>query len=766
MQESADRASWATIITGPTLEFVQPEDRLARIRQVRELGLGNFIGLSNVFHVSNDDDQRAAMKARYPDWAEQIDAVPKARNLPVMGSPAVLGPMPLEMLLQEVRRCRELGLYFECPSILVTGPDTSPETTADLLREVRRVGGEHLLHSCILGENTSRLASGHPYRDWQTEHGMDPATMTMESMHDWFLDKDRRKVRQAQQPGFPPTTNIEATIQFRLAMELGVEIPILELVPSDPSAGLPAARGAARAYGSPYWGVALAMGWFRPPIDETFPDRLRIAYHSFYVAGAGYFDSINAPFHVYGAPSGFFTEESRPPFRDGERELRDFDDPICVSTREVMRDFARITQFQRRPAGHPRVALGFMLGHLDGYCLSDKQTHVWGVAEPGWESGDAEKTWEFFRVAYDAEPWYTPAELYYWQKDPVRFPMHGTPPNGQVDIVPTEAPLDVLQTYRCLVFLGWNTMTADVYAKLIAYVRAGGRVLMSLPHLSTQVHRRPELELIHDGDLRELFGVQVTGETEACENVRFVPDIPAGPYPFPAAALYLEGTPLAGITLDGAEIVAESVDLSGPNGLADAGPGKPLLVQHRLGEGVAYLLTTRSYPGPHVPAFLTDVLRTIVNAEQGDIALEGQLVTYAVYDDTTMRDATAVAYVANTSFYDQPQIPTLIVRGRRVPLRVNSRGLRIAWAGPELLVSPHDPMVRVDNMATADNVCAVDLSTERGRHRIQLAGLGRRIVEARLNDRRLRLQRDQDAAHFVSVNLTDSESRLFVQFAE
>ena len=230
--------------------------------------------------------------------------------------------------------------------------------------------------------------------------------------------------------------------------------------------------------------------------------------------------------------------------------------------------------------------------------------------------------------------------------------------------------------------------------------------------------------------------------------------------------MYLEGAALAGIELDGAEVVAESVDLSGPEGLADAEPGEPLLVQHRIGEGVGYLLTTRRYPAPHVPAFMTDVLRTIINAEQGDIALEGQLVSYAVYDDMAMRDATAVVYAANMSFYDQPQVPTLIVRGRRVPLRVESRGLRIAWVGRRLLVSPHDPMVRVDDMATNGDVCEVALSGERGRHRVQLDGLDSDIAEARLDDRRLRLQRSADGGCFVSVGLTQGDHRLHVQFAE
>jgi len=776
MPKRANR--YAEIITGPTLEFVQPWDYRKRIRQVVDLELGNHIGFSATFHVGNSDEERAKWKSLYPSWAPRIDAVPKSRNLPIMGSPCILAPIPEDLLLEQVRLCVELGLHFECPSYITdsnacnysgAGSDSgdgalfNADVGERLQREVQRIGGKNLVHSSVLGENTSALGHGRPYSHWQSL-GMDPESMNLQSMHDWFVGKDREKVQAALKPGLPLTTNVEASTQFRLAMELGVQVPILEFVPSDPVASVPAARGAANAYRSPYWGVVLAMGWFRAPLDDTFAARQRIAYNYFYAAGSSYFDNINCPWHAYSAPAGFFTERSRPPFRDGEPEFRDFDDPLCVEVREVMRDFYRFTSFQRRPAGNPRVAIGFMLGHLDASTFSKHQTHVWSVAEPGWEVGDAERTWDHFRVVHESEPWYTPPEMYYWQKDPVRFPRHGTPPFGQVDMVPVEAPLSVLESYKCLVFLGWNTMTPDIYEKLKDYVRGGGRLVMSLPHLSTQVHRKPELELINDGDLSDLFGVRVRGKGEEAIHVRFAPSLPAGPYAFPSGTSYLEGVSLADIELAGAEVVATSVDLSGPNGISGAGPGQPLLVQHNLGKGTAYLLTTWTYPGPHVPAFLTDVLRTIVNAEQGDIALEGQLVSYAVYDDKGASDPLAVTYAANMSFYNQPQIPTLIVRDERIPLWVDAYGMRVVWIGPKLLVSPRDPMVRVDDMKTQGNLCHVDLTAKPGRHEIQMEGLGTKIAEVRLNDRPLRLKRGQEGAQCVMAKLS-GEHRLRVLFA-
>ena len=49
---------------------------------------------------------------------------------------------------------------------------------------------------------------------------------------------------------------------------------------------------------------------------------------------------------------------------------------------------------------------------------------------------------------FDAEHWYVPPRKYYWQADPAKPLRHGTPPCGQLDIVPLEAPLEVLQSYN------------------------------------------------------------------------------------------------------------------------------------------------------------------------------------------------------------------------------------------------------------------------------------------------------------------------------
>ena len=61
-------------------------------------------------------------------------------------------------------------------------------------------------------------------------------------------------------------------------------------------------------------------------------------------------------------------------------------------------------------------------------------------------------------------------------------------PYGTVDIVPLAAG-GPLGNYLALTFLGWNTFDETDFARLLAYVQAGGTLLLGRPHLSTHTVR-------------------------------------------------------------------------------------------------------------------------------------------------------------------------------------------------------------------------------------------------------------------------------------
>ncbi len=713
---AGEALSRETIYTGVSLEFVQLWDHLARIKQTKELGLGNLVVLAATFHVGNEEERRR-WKELYPALAEQIDKVAPTKTLQQVGSPVIL-QLPEELLIEEARLCRENGLYFGTASYLT---QCQGQDCTGFFNRLKEVAGKYWLSHSMFGEHTSSLSGGRPASFWRSKEGIDPEKMNLQEMRDWFVNRDRKAVLDAQKAGVPMIDNIEATAQFRLGLAAGANCPVLELAPYEPLSGLAAVRGAAKAYRSPLWGVTFALGWYRPPVDLSVPNRARIAYNLFYAGGARLFFDVNDYFHIYSLGAGWF-EDPRPPARMGEVEYKGFDDPICAAGRKVMQDHYKFVQFHDRPAGGPRVKLGFVLGHLDSYTGFINQSHVWGVHEAGWEAGDAEKTWQYFHRLYDVEPWYTPSLKGYWQNDPVQPVKYGTPPCGQVDIVPVEAPLHVLQTYSCLVFLGWNTMEEDTYEKLKRYVHAGGRLFMSVPQLSSQVERKGELKLIRGGDYADLFGARITGAGEQASAVQFVADSAFSSYRFPQLASYEETVRLAKTE------VGSSTTLGTAAVLAATPQGSPVLLENRAGKGVAWLLTTWSYPGLHLQRFMTDLMRTISNGEQDQITVEGDSVFYAVYGkEGAAGDKLTTLYLVNRNHYGLPEYCRVAIQGKSVLMRVEGYDMRIVWHQADLMVSPFDRFVKVEGVQAGQEDYAVGLVAEKGVHRIQLACPGREI---------------------------------------
>ena len=736
------------ILCGIGLEFLQPWDHLPGMRTIKELGLGNAVASIPVFHVGNSEEDRRQWKEAFPALAEFVDAVPRFPERPQYGMAVFPSMMPLAFWLEELRLARELGLTY------LYYPHLDPTTlTAEEREQVREAAGGNVLTYVIMGEATSMLGSARPYAQLTAlsrplapllpgavddappvELPASVGEVNLQQLHDWFLRPYRRVAANARTLGVPYLTCIEATAQLRLAMEAGADCPILELTPAEPLSGLASARGAAKAYQAPWWGVTTVLGYYQAPSNRWTPERLAIGYYTFFAGGASLLLEMNMALACWGLCSAFFTQQGSPSMRLDDAECREFDDPICARAREFLADFYRFTQFHPRPAVGPRVSLGIVIGHLDGY-VGREQDYVWCVEDPAFAAGPAEASWRHFPRLFESEEWYTPPRKYYWQADPTKPRWFGTPPCGQVDIVPAEAPPEVLHGYGCLAFLGWNTMTSEQYAKLTDYVRNGGRLLMCIPHLSTQVRRDTPLELINGGDLTELFGVKVLGAGPDAEDVQIVEPSAHAPYVLPLNALYLEEAPLAKVELHGARVLARPRELS-----------NPVLVEHRLGEGVAWLLCTREYPGTRLDAFITDLLRTIAEGEQGDIALEGEKVDYAVYDgETSEGQPLSTVYLVNKSIYGQAHIPRLHVCEARIPLRVEGYGLRIAWVCGAVLVSPYDKFVKVTDIRRMPAGYEIELAAaEPGAYRLQLAVRDRMPEMVMLNGQVVRLEMNED----------------------
>ena len=745
-------------------EFHEPWEQNDAIRAVHDLRLGNSIIVQHTCHVGNSDEARAEWKRRYPHLAKEIDAVPRFPERPEYGMAALL-EMPIEFRVGQLELCRELGLSVICyhPPRMSLSPEDADQLT--------RAGSGVVLSEMIMGENLSVLSSAIP---WEQLKRLDPASplpaddpeaLDFQRMHDWFVGRFRALGERVRANWGGLLSAIESAPAMHLAAQAGADILIHELVPHEPLRGIAATRGAARAYGKDAWGVHAAMGYFRPPADEWTPQRLRIAYNLYFAAGASIFTECNMPLRVTGSCSAFFSVRASPPMRAGESERLDFDHPICAAAREVVADFYRFTQFHQRPAAHPRVGMGFLAGHLD-----TGMEHMWLVDHPGFRAPAAARMWRHFERIFDAEPWYTPPRKYYWQADPAKPLRFGTPPCGQVDVVPIEAPADVLRSYGCLVLLGWNTMTPAHYANLVEYVRGGGILFLGVPHLSTRTRTDRPQTFIHDGDVRELCGVQILGEGDTVEEVLFANDSSDPCCVMPRGTLYLETAKLARVELHGATPLAVSRDAERP--------GLPVLLEHRVGNGTVYLLNTWDYPGEHLDAFVTDMLRALADSQQAKIAVRGRDVHYALYDGVLPAAVEYCAlYLVNHDIYGQAAHPAVVMVSAKheTPVRVEGRDLRVAWlVQGELLCSPADRYVKLvdarrgdgaveeadvqelsrDWILTLGSIAPIEGGHVGAERLIQIDSSRGPIRGATLNGRRVPVETLADGERAVRCNLT------------
>jgi len=478
-----------------------------------------------------------------------------------------------------------------------------------------------------------------------------------------WLDYERKEI------GGGPLMVVDAGIVFKYLAQAGADILCLEVFPGDPNPLHAALRGAARAYGRP-WGVHIAMncyGGFH--LGELWHRRWKTSLYYAYIAGADFVYSGNACYtynHI--VKRGFHS-------RDMHRARR---------TLREMYQFARVRG--------PLVRIGIVHGNLDG-TPGLWNRYVWGQRGKKWREGPAERGWRAVDRLFRKEDWAKPTVG-------GDLDFSGNPPLGQYDIVPIEAPLEVLRRYRCLVFLAWNTMTREIYGKLKRYVQDGGRLVMFLPHLNVDDDRAKPVRLFRDGDFSDLFGVRVIGrERTDVYGAKFVQHSSIRSYRFPVwnprfDPMFMGIMTPAKVEVRGARVIAGYDNYF--HATKEEVLSRPLLVEKSLGKGKAFLVTAWEHPaddGLHL--FTEEIIRTVVAGEQGDIRLiGGDRVRYAVYDARARRGGRyRVVYLLNTDL-DSAQAARLYVRRRLIgEIRVPPSELRIAYCCGALVIVPDDKRV-------------------------------------------------------------------------
>jgi hypothetical protein len=515
----------------------------------------------------------------------------------------------------------------------------------------------------------------------------------------------------------------------------------LELFAADVYPHVAAIRGAAKAYGRKWCaGSAMVCQGGGASIEALWFKRHRLSLLYSYLAGADIVVTQYGAFDLW-----VRRDRKRLCYGPGSKKVQEH--------RRIAMEFYDFCQTHPRPEDGPRVTLGVIHGHLDGNA-GLWTPWVWGQRSGDeWKHSEPEFGWDYLdglcrRAGWDCRTLEGKTDF------------SGHPPYGQYDIVPIEVPLPSLKKYKCLMFLGWNTMTGEIYEKLKAFVKGGGHLIMAVPHLSTQTCRGKPIKLYKRGDYRDLFGVIVRGEgPRVTSGHKFLPPAYRS-YRFPewgvSDPLFINGEyPLARVELKGARVLCRSSCTYTTPERDESGPA---LVEHRLGKGAALLITSWCYPGHRGMApLMKQLLRDIAIYEQGNIKLAGSdRIKYAVYEEKGL----TTIYLLNTDF-EVSAATNIWIRNKEISnVTIGACEMRIAYVHKECCLIPNDRSVHVVSMAKSRSGYEV-VVTGKGRQEIDIHALTGRITEAMLNGKPTRILPTKEAnGRTAHVKLTGTRDVL------
>ncbi|MBE2203441.1 MAG: hypothetical protein IAE94_03735 [Chthoniobacterales bacterium] len=499
-------------------------------------------------------------------------------------------------VLKLIREARERGIYI---ALLYT--EAAPEWSG----QFQEAGGEFYLGYDFGERFTFRLEETH------SDAGN---TVTLQTLADGLMRQVSAHVRERHATGWGNVAATSSNFHLDYEIAAGADIPMVEdFAFKHLNLASALSRGLARQYDLPLWGTHLAhehYSWIPYSSKHKF-DLLRAAMYHKYMAGAKaiinesggwYLEAqlvTDSPmFETPRVELGSYRNRDPYDFADVVGEARktyhkiNYHSPVAVRYRKEISDFYDFVKANGTPAGQPETTIALIKGNLDlggeSFHPNDAIAGMFTLAEknPLWYSGQPERGWD---VACNV----------FFPRPPILAPWHNLflsgSPYGQMDVTSfanDNVDADFLSAnYKALLFTGWNTSSEKQYVQLLRYVKSGGILFVSIPHLSTNNTRNYASfgvdELVRGGDWSELCGVKVKGKGE-----RFywatAPDR-KGELGFKHPRRFGILTVCRG----NIEITDPSVETLAVEDEEMA----PVLLRHRCGKGTVYFLNTWAYPG-------------------------------------------------------------------------------------------------------------------------------------------------------------------------
>ena len=221
-----------------------------------------------------------------------------------------------------------------------------------------------------------------------------------------------------------------------------------------------ALRGASRAYDKKDFGSLHAVQWGSKPFTD--PEHSLRFYLSLAVAYMHGSSHINTE-------EGLWTDEySNDRYTKAGKEH--------LYAQHQMLDY--IETHSRQGSLHTKIAV--IQGRNDAW-KSFGRTSIWSQKGDKWAFNKAMESFDLLKVFYPEN------NVDYCSTDG----LFTSTPYGPVDILPVEASNDVMNQYKALIFLGWNTFDNTDFIRLKKFVERGGTLLLGAVHMNSEL--QPDL---------------------------------------------------------------------------------------------------------------------------------------------------------------------------------------------------------------------------------------------------------------------------------
>ena len=497
----------------------------------------------------------------------------------------------------------------------------TPETAA----KMKEIAGDYFVAYTLaeLGSAYACKGSGYAY------HGERRKWKDLQDAKDSYINVVKNFHEENTMGGILATTVNESTAMISYDCEAGCTYPTMEFWPGD-EIGIPFTRGTASAYNCDKFGIYFAHEWYGGiRYDVLKEKRLKMGYDFCYLAGG----------------NAFMLESGDVSGGSHSNERFGYDHPKTKHYRKVMADFAKFAREDFRPAGGPKVRVAFVRGNLDGYSFRHSGGSLWRAhTQPEYGYGPAEYSWRILENLQCKRRW---GDVHNYGE----IDLSGAPGYGQYDVIPANVGAEIFAKYDYLIFVGWNSMTQEIYDNLKTYVEGGGRLFMTAAHLNTSIKRDGKISLLNGGDVSDLFGCVLDTENliRKDEGSKFKNSIvPELLYP---ALHFTHGDPYfaegyinyANVELKSGVAAAR---LSNTFSDKDENAMPISMVENKCGDGYAILMTNIEYPyGAAVPMYQA-LVREIFTASHRTAPIKvygNDSLRFSVYEGDKV-------YLLNTDF--------------------------------------------------------------------------------------------------------------------